>query len=169
MVIRSLPDFIGRGIAVRYVLIGIGEDQDYLANLSRQLGIADRVHLLGHVSLDDLPRWYNACDVFAMPNRAIDGDTEGFGMVFLEAAACGRPVLAGDAGGTGAAVVEGVTGRRVNGERAEDILSALACLLGEAGPGMGHNGYRRAQEGFTWEQVAAKTRGLSRSAEAEER
>ncbi len=168
MVIRSLPDFINQGIAVRYVLIGLGEDQNYLSDLSRQLGVADRVHLLGHVNLDDLPRWYNACDVFAMPNRAINGDTEGFGMVFLEAAACGKPVLAGNAGGTAAAVLEGVTGMRVDGEQAGEIFSALVCLLGEAGFVMGHRGYRRAQELFTWDQVAAKTRSLPRLTVAEE-
>jgi len=83
------------------VLIGIGEDYDYLFDLARKHGVADRVHLLGHVSADDLPRWYNACDVFIMPNREINGDTEGFGMVFLEAAACGKPAIAGQAGGTG--------------------------------------------------------------------
>jgi len=81
MVIRSLAELVKQGIDVRYAMIGIGEDQNYLADLARDLGVADRVHMLGHVSLDDLPRWYNACDVFAMPNRAINGDTEGFGMV----------------------------------------------------------------------------------------
>ena len=55
---------------------------------------------------------YNAADVAAIPNREIDADTEGFGMVFLEAAACGKPTVAGLAGGTGAAVIDGVTGFR---------------------------------------------------------
>ncbi len=77
MVIRSLPDMIHEGLAVRYALIGIGEDHDYLTNLAHEAGVADRVHLLGHVAIEDLPRWYNACNVFAMPNREISGDTEG--------------------------------------------------------------------------------------------
>lgn len=157
MVIRSLAELVKQGIDVRYAMIGIGEDQDYLADLAHDCGVVDRVHMLGHVRPDDLPRWYNACDVFAMPNRAINGDTEGFGMVFLEAAACGRPVLAGNAGGTGSAVMEGVTGMRVDGESLEDITFALTNLLGEAGPVMGQNGYRRVLESFTWEQVAART------------
>ena len=160
MVIRSLPHFIRRGMAVRYALIGLGEDKEYLAALASELGVADRVHLLGHVSPEDLPRWYNACDVFAMPNRDINGDTEGFGMVFLEAAACGKAVLAGDAGGTGAAVETGVTGMRVNGEHIDAIVSALVHLLGESGRTMGLNGYRRALEFFNWEHVAAKVRDV---------
>jgi phosphatidylinositol alpha-1,6-mannosyltransferase len=160
MVIKSLHELAKQDIAARYAMIGIGEDQDYLASLAREMGVSDRVHMLGHVSLDDLPRWYNACDVFVMPNRAINGDTEGFGMVFIEAAACGKPVLAGNAGGTGAAVVEGKTGMRVNGESLADIVTALAHLLDESGSEMGQNGYCRAIESFTWEQVAFKTRKL---------
>ena len=53
--------------------------------------------------------------MFAMPNRDIDGDNEGFGMVFIEAAACGKPSLAGDAGGTGSAVLDEKTGLRIDG------------------------------------------------------
>jgi phosphatidylinositol alpha-1,6-mannosyltransferase len=168
MVIRSLPELISQGIAVRYALIGIGEDQDYLVNLSRELGVEDRVHLLGHVDSEDLPRWYNACDVFAMPNREINGDTEGFGMVFIEAAACGKAALAGDAGGTGAAVIEGITGMRVNSEQSDNVILALARLLGETGYKMGQNGYQRAQESFSWEQVAAKSRQLGMLERAKE-
>lgn len=160
MVVRSLPELLRQGINVRYALIGIGEDRDYLISLARELGVANQVHLLGHVSSEDLPRWYNACDVFAMPNREINGDTEGFGMVFIEAAACSRPVLAGNAGGTGAAVVNGETGLRVNGECLAAIVDAFVRLLGGVGYSMGKNGYHRALESFAWEQVADKTRGL---------
>ena len=160
MVILSLPELAKRGIDVRYALIGIGEDQAYLDKIARDSGVAGRVHMLGHVSSDDLPRWYNACDVFAMPNRAINGDTEGFGMVFLEAAACGKPALAGNAGGTGAAVVEGRTGLRINGEQLDDVINALEHLLDHGGRNMGQNGYHRAQESFSWEKVAAKTHDI---------
>ena len=160
MVVRSLPELLRQGINVRYALIGIGEDRDYLISLARELGVANQVHLLGHVSPEDLPRWYNACDVFAMPNREINGDTEGFGMVFIEAAACSKPVLAGNAGGTGAAVVNGETGLRVNGECLGSIVDAFVRLLGGVGYSMGKNGYHRALESFAWGQVADKTRGL---------
>lgn len=163
MVIRSLPELISQGIMVRYALIGIGEDQGYLSNLSRELGVEDRVHLLGHVKPEDLPRWYNACDVFAMPNREINGDTEGFGMVFLEAAACGKPVLAGAAGGTGAAVLDGETGLRVEGNSVESVVQGLVKLLfnREEAEKMGHHGWSRAQVEFAWEKVAEKTLALS--------
>ncbi|MHB1246455.1 MAG: glycosyltransferase family 4 protein [Sulfuriferula sp.] len=161
-VIKSLPALVQVGLDVQYTLIGIGEDQDYLLDLARKHGVAERVHLLGHVSADDLPRWYNACDVFAMPNREINGDTEGFGMVFIEAAACAKPAVAGLAGGTGAAVVDGATGLRVDGTQLAMVEKALQQMLqpGNAPVVMGQAGLTRALNDFSWEVVARKTARL---------
>jgi phosphatidylinositol alpha-1,6-mannosyltransferase len=165
-VIQSLPALVEAGLDVHYALIGIGEDQDYLLGLAREHGVAARVHLIGHVSADDLPRWYNACDVFAMPNREINGDTEGFGMVFIEAAACGKPALAGRAGGTGAAVQDGVTGVRVDGTQAATVARALHHLLQSAAvsAAMGQAGLARVLNDFSWEVVARKTAALDHKA-----
>ena len=74
--------------------MGIGEDQGYLTELAREQGVEQRTRFLGHVDAEDLPRWYNAADIFAMPNRVVNNDTEGFGMVYIEAAACGKAALA---------------------------------------------------------------------------
>jgi phosphatidylinositol alpha-1,6-mannosyltransferase len=165
MVVRSLPQLAHQGIAVRYALIGIGEDHDYLINLARELGVSDRVHLLGHVSQEDLPRWYNACDVFAMPNREIDGDNEGFGMVFIEAAACGKPVIAGSAGGTGSAVIDAVTGYRVDGAIGERILESIHKLLANDALllAMGTAGLTRVGNEFDWKVVANRTSRLAQN------
>lgn len=161
-VISSLPELVKRGIDAHYVLIGIGEDRDYLTALAASLGVSDRVHLIGHVASEDLPRWYNAAQVFVMPNREINGDTEGFGMVFLEAAACAKPAIAGRAGGTAAAVVHEVTGLRVDGEVVHEVAEALARLLTDRAYAttLGHNGYSRVQAQGSWEAVAEKTRTL---------
>ena len=159
-VIKALPALANAGLDVRYALIGIGEDHDYLLDLAREQGVADRVHLLGHTSADDLPRWYNACDVFAMPNREINGDTEGFGMVFIEASACAKPVIAGQAGGTASAVVDEVTGLRVNGASTDSVNAALRRLLLDAALAhrLGQAGWQRVEREFAWEQVASATR-----------
>lgn len=161
-VIQALPALIQTGLDIQYVLIGIGEDYDYLFDLARKHGVADRVHLLGHVSPDDLPRWYNACDVFIMPNREINGDTEGFGMVFIEAAACGKPAIAGQAGGTGAAVVDGVTGFRVDGTDTAAVIFALQRTLENTqyAQQMGNRALARAIKQFDWSVVAEKTHQL---------
>jgi phosphatidylinositol alpha-1,6-mannosyltransferase len=150
-VIRAMPELLKQGVDIDYALIGIGDDLEYLQNLAREHGVAERVHFLGHVSYEDLPRWYNACDIFAMPNRDINGDTEGFGLVFLEAAASGKPVIAGMAGGTASAVVDGETGLRVDGEAVEAIVQALTRLLrnpSEAAE-MGRKARLRVLENFT--------------------
>jgi len=160
MVIRSLRLLVGESFDVHYALVGTGEDRSYLEGLARENGVADRVHLLGHVSMDDLPRWYNACDLFVMPNREIDGDNEGFGMVFMEAAACGKTSIAGDAGGTGAAVLHGKTGLRVDGTRHEAAAEAIRRLLADPvhREQLAENAHRRAVEEFSWEKVAEQTR-----------
>jgi phosphatidylinositol alpha-1,6-mannosyltransferase len=157
-VIRSIPKLLEKHLDVRYAIIGIGDDYEYLRNLARQCGVDDRVHLLGHVAMEDLPRWYNACTVFAMPNRDIDGDTEGFGMVYLEAAACGKTSLCGRAGGTGAAVIDGVTGFRVDGEALDEITQALERLLTDApAAGLAKAAYDRVTSEYSWQRVAEKT------------
>ena len=161
-VIRALPSLRQHGLSVYYALIGVGEDRDYLLALATELGIDDRVHLIGHVSQEDLPRWYNAADVVAMPNRVVDGDTEGFGMVFLEAAACAKPTIAGTAGGTQAAVVDRVTGLRVDGTSVKAIADALELLLTDSSMArrFGEHGQARAVKQFSWQRVAERTRTL---------
>jgi phosphatidylinositol alpha-1,6-mannosyltransferase len=157
--IRALPALAERGILARLAIVGIGEDEAYLNAVADECGVADRVHLLGHVAAEDLPRWMNAADVFAMPNREIDGDNEGFGMVFLEAAACGKPVVAGRDGGTGSAVIDGVTGLRVDGKSDQAVVDGLARLLSDQrlSEQMGQAALVRAREAFSWESVARRT------------
>jgi len=162
-VVRALPLLMQDGVDVHYAVIGIGDDFEYLQRLAAELGVSDRLHLLGHVSYEDLPRWYGACDLFAMPNRDIDGDTEGFGLVFLEAASAGKPAVAGTAGGTGSAVVDDVTGLRVDGERIDAIASALARVLTDSAMAdrMGQNGRTRVLENFTHQRRVDELRHLA--------
>lgn len=162
-VIRALPGLRQAGLDVHYAIIGIGEDREYFAGVAREAAVQQRVHFLGHVAAEDLPRWYCAADAFAMPNREIDGDTEGFGMVFIEAAACGCPAVAGMAGGTGAAVLDGVTGLRVDGESAAAVAEGLHRILSDDqfASQLGQGGLRRANEDFSWERVAQRTAALN--------
>jgi len=161
-VIRALPQLSEQGIDVHYAVIGIGDDHEYLLGLACELGVANRVHMLGHVSYEDLPRWYCASDLFAMPNRDIGGDTEGFGLVFLEAAAAGRPAIAGNAGGTGSAVADRVTGLRIDGERPEAVALALARLLSnpDEAKRMGQAARERVLDNFTHQRRVDQLRAL---------
>lgn len=162
--VRAVARLVREGIDLHFALIGIGSDKEYLLDLIDKEGVTDRVHLLGHVPMEDLPRWYNACDVFAMPNREIDGDTEGFGMVFTEAAACGKPAIAGNAGGTGSAVIHDKTGFRVDGESLEEIVNALESLLrnSDLTKNMGEQALQRVKQELSWEQVAHQTLSISK-------
>jgi phosphatidylinositol alpha-1,6-mannosyltransferase len=163
-VIRTLPRLVAQGIDAHYAVIGIGEERAYLQDLVDEFGLGDRVHLLGHVPYDDLPRWYCACSLFAMPNRDIGGDTEGFGLVFLEAASAGRPTLAGTAGGTGSAVIDGVTGLRVDGESLDAIEHGLVWLLANSAEAerMGHAGRERVLDFYTHQRRVDQLRSLAR-------
>lgn len=162
-VLAALPALRAHGFDVHYALIGIGEQLEDLKDQARSLGLLGRTHFLGHVSPEDLPRWYNACDVFAMPNREVDGDTEGFGMVFIEAGACGKPCIAGRAGGTGSAVIDGETGLRVDGTSIAEIADALSTLLSDStlARRMGQAASLRARQQHSWQSVAEKTLSIS--------
>ena len=159
-VVRALPGLLARGLDVHYAIVGIGEDHEHLQRVADEAGVRARLHLLGHVEPEDLPRWYNACDLFAMPNRDIGGDTEGFGIVYLEANACGKPALAGVTGGTGSAVEHEVNGLRADGESVAEVEAALARLLGEPGLAqrLGQAGRERILAGFTPERRLQKLR-----------
>jgi phosphatidylinositol alpha-1,6-mannosyltransferase len=160
--IRAVAQLHAEGIPLRYVIAGIGEDADYLDCLIAEHNAQGIVHRIGAVSEADLPRWMNACDVFAMPNRDINGDNEGFGMVFIEAAACGKPSLAGEAGGTGSAVLHEQTGLRVDGNSAYAIANSLGALLEDAAmcQRLADHAYARVQERFAWNQVSQATEKL---------
>jgi len=98
-----------------------------------------------------------------MPNRDIEGDTEGFGLVFLEAASAGKPSVAGIAGGTASAVIDGVTGLRVDGERVDAVAQGLARLLANPveAARMGRNGRARVLENFTHQRRVDQLRELA--------
>jgi phosphatidylinositol alpha-1,6-mannosyltransferase len=161
-VVRALPALVVRSIDAHHVIVGVGEDREYLQRLAVESGVADRVHFAGEVGMDELPRWLNAADVFAMPNREIDGDNEGFGMVFLEAAACGVPVVAGRDGGTGSAVIDGETGLRVDGKSLQAVIDALCRVLSDRSYAeqLATQARRRAEERFSWRHVVEATRSL---------
>jgi phosphatidylinositol alpha-1,6-mannosyltransferase len=141
-----------------YVIAGRGKEQGNLVRLAKELGIEDRVDFRGFVEDDAVAGLYQAADLFLQPNREIDGDTEGFGVVFLEANACGLPVIGGTAGGTAAAIEDGITGLRCDGDSVESIAAAVhkLCTDSELRSRMGRAGAKRAVEEFTVEQAAKR-------------
>jgi phosphatidyl-myo-inositol dimannoside synthase len=151
--VAGLPD-------VQLALAGAGRDRARLERRAHRRGVANRVRFLGRVPDDDsFPRLYACADVFAMPCRDRWGglEAEGFGIVFLEAAAAGVPAVAGRSGGSHEAVVDGETGFVVDG-RAPDVQGALAALLADDDlrRRMGGAARARAVMEFSYETLAAR-------------
>jgi phosphatidyl-myo-inositol dimannoside synthase len=126
------------------------------------------VAFVGEVSEEDLPRYYAAADVFAMPCRTRLGglELEGWGNVFMEAAACGRPVVVGDSGGAREALVHGETGLLVDGAGVDAVADAVASLLEDPAYAqqLGKAGRARVEREHTWRRVAERLAGWLRDA-----
>lgn len=125
LVASQFPDY-------RLKIAGQGPEEDALRQLAARLGIDSRVDFVGPVSDAALLDLYRRCTAFAMPNRTLaDGDTEGFGLIFLEANACGKAVIGGRAGGAVDAIIDGETGLLVDGDDPHAIAVAIGRLLGD--------------------------------------
>lgn len=118
-VIRILPELVAQGVDAAYVIVGEGGDQARLERLAHELGVTDRVHFAGRV--EDAAACYSATDLFVMPSTG-----EGFGIAYLEAMACGAPVLALNVGGSPDPLVDGLIGTLV---RLEDLAAEVKIAL----------------------------------------
>lgn len=166
--IRALRAVRERCPDVLYAIVGDGEERGALERLVEELDLGNSVRFMGGVSDDELVACYQQCDLFALANREIAGDIEGFGLVLLEAQACGRPVVAGDSGGTAETLDPGRTGVLVDCQGPEALAATLAELLTdrERLEAMGAAARAWVEERFDWEASAraaadAFTRGTA--------
>ncbi len=122
---RMAPDFPD----CRLLIVGAGPYRPRLEEIRAEMGVADKVVFTGAVAETELADHYQLGDVFIMPNRKLEnGDTEGFGVVFLEANSCGLPAIAGRDGGSIEAVQDGINGLVVDGNDVEQITAAMVLL-----------------------------------------
>jgi glycosyltransferase involved in cell wall biosynthesis len=128
-VLRALPAVKHAFPDARYILGGRGSDRSRVSKLISELGFSDSVILAGYIPDYELRAFYNLCDVFVMPSKG-----EGFGIVFLEALACGKPVIAGKTDGSIDAVLNGRLGVLVNPESVDEISTALIQVLSKTHP-----------------------------------
>jgi phosphatidyl-myo-inositol dimannoside synthase len=159
VLIRALVGVRERVPEVELVVIGDGPLRGELELLARTLGVADAVSFLGAVSDERREYWLRRAHVFAMPSRLpADGLAgEGFGIVYLEAAAHGVPVVAGNVAGALDAVADGESGLLVDPTDSQAVAGALSSLLldGELATRLGRAGAERAKR-FAWPLVASR-------------
>jgi len=155
VLIEAMPEIMTSISDAHLLLIGEGPYKKELEKRIKNLGLEDRVTFVGRVQYADLPRYICVGDVFAMPSRSrLAGlEVEGLGIVYLEASACGLPVIGGISGGAPDAVLQGETGFSVDGRSAHEVAEALVRVLAdkELAQRLGTRGRQWIIEQWQWQ------------------
>lgn len=170
MLIKALPSIRQRVDGAALVIVGGGPYLESLRKLARDCGVAEHVTFTGGVPAAELPAHHALADVFAMPcrTRGAGMDVEGLGIVFLEASATGKPVIAGDSGGAPEAVQHNKTGLVVDGRSLTAVGGAVAELLGDPdrAAAMGAAGREWVMAQWRWDTLAARLADILRGDDA---
>ena len=162
--ISSLPQIKREIPNVHLVIVGVGPHRNHLEKLAAQLKVTDCVTFIGRINYAELPKYICMGDIFAMPSRSrfFGLEVEGLGIVYLEASACGLPVVGGKSGGAPDAVLAGETGVVVDGTNTQEIADACIDLLKnpELCEMMGATGRAWIIENWRWEIWATKFAAL---------
>jgi phosphatidyl-myo-inositol dimannoside synthase len=143
--IQAMPRLLLRWPELQVVMVGTGDDQEWLLNLARDSGVQRYIHFLTDLSYNELSACYAAAEIFALPSRG-----EGFGFVYLEAMARGKPVIGGAHGGAPEVVQDGKTGYLVQHGDTVQLATSIDALLSnpEAAREMGARGRERVEKEF---------------------
>lgn len=164
--IKALPLVLEKHPKAHLLLVGTGKYKKTLDKLIADRNLEKYVTFTGRVFYEELERYICLGDLFAMPSRSRLGglEVEGLGIVYLEASACGLPVLGGDSGGAPDAVLHGATGLVVNGLDTKAIAEGLIRLLESDRKTMGNLGRKWTVENWDWQIWATKFVELVRGA-----
>ena len=159
--ITSMPALLKEFPDLFYAVVGRGECYDELISLVDQHKLHDNVCVYPDMDDEALIKCYQQCDIFILPNRTIDNDIEGFGMVLVEAQVCGKPVIAGDSGGTRETMNIGKTGHIIDCSSTENLLKELSPILRNREIVDGEVDIADyAKKRFNWDQHVAKAKRL---------
>jgi len=160
LLFRSLPlaeRLLDMSLTLR--VVGSGDDMRRLKTKAQQLGLEEKVVFTGRISLPELIEAYRHCGVFCMPSRVDRHENtfwsgEGFGIVYIEAAACGRPVIASMDGGAPETIIPEQTGLLVNPRSEESVAQGIADILRDPArsDSMGRNGRLLVEQEFSREK-----------------
>jgi phosphatidylinositol alpha-1,6-mannosyltransferase len=162
--IAALPQILSVQPDTHILMVGEGPYRKRLEKLANDLGVESSITFIGRIQYMDLPTYICVGDLFAMPSRSrLAGlEVEGLGIVYLEASACGLPVIAGKSGGAPDAVIEGVTGVTVDGKSSPAIANAAISMLDdlEKARAMGAHGRDWVISNWAWDNWAKEFRKL---------
>jgi len=157
--ITALPRLLMEWPVVQLVAVGEGDDQEWLEQIADGRGVRRHVHFLSGLSYPEIAACYQGCEIFALPSRG-----EGFGLVYLEAMACGKPVIGGAHGGAPEVIDDGKTGYLVQHGDAGQLATSLEALLAnpELGREMGARGRERVEREFRFNVFAKSLKKILR-------
>jgi phosphatidylinositol alpha-1,6-mannosyltransferase len=143
--IQAMPRLLLRWPDLQLVMVGTGDDKEWLVNLTRDSGVQRHIHFLSDLTFGELSACYAAAELFALPSRG-----EGFGFVYLEAMAHGKPVIGGAHGGAPEVIQDGVTGYLVQHGDTVQLVTSIDALLSnpELARQMGARGRERVEKEF---------------------
>jgi len=160
--IRAFAEVV-REVPSELVIVGKGPEDERLHQLTEKLNLVQKVHFKGWVSQDELEQLYNQCNVFVLP-AIIDskGDTEGLGVVLLEAMSYMKPVVASNLGGITDIVKDRETGLLVNEKDPHGLSEAIKSLLSDPSlaASLAKRGYEHVQKQFSWERILSQWTAL---------
>jgi phosphatidyl-myo-inositol dimannoside synthase len=157
--ITALPRLLTRWPELQLLAVGDGDDRTWLEDLAEQNGVKRHVHFLSGLSLTELNACFDACEMFVLPSRG-----EGFGFVYLEAMAHGKPVIGGAHGGVPEVIEDGVTGYLVPHGDAAQLATSIETLLSDPALAqkMGARGRQRAEREFRFSVFAKSLKKILR-------
>jgi glycosyltransferase involved in cell wall biosynthesis len=157
--ITALPRLLMEWPDVQLVAVGEGDDQEWLEQIADGRGVLRHVHFLSGLTYPEIAACYQACEIFALPSRG-----EGFGLVYLEAMACGKPVIGGAHGGAPEVIDDGKTGYLVQHGDAGQLATSLDALLADPALGreMGARGRERVEREFRFNIFAKSLKKILR-------
>lgn len=158
--VEALPEIIAEFPEAHLLFVGVGPHLEYIHKRAIELNVLSHISFVGRVQYSELPRFISCGEIFAMPSRSrLAGlEVEGLGIVYLEASACGLPVVGGKSGGAPDALIEGETGFAVDGLDKQSVADAILTLLRDPARGraMGARGREWIVQEWEWRHWSAK-------------
>jgi phosphatidylinositol alpha-1,6-mannosyltransferase len=162
MMIRALPAVRAHCPDVLYAVVGEGWERSYLERLARDTGVSDLVQFRGASDERELVECYQQCDLFALPNRQVGWDFEGFGIALIEAQSCARPVITGLSGGAPETVLPDQSGLVIACDTPDALADAVVSLLNDPKrrEAMGRCARKWVAQRFDWSVLVPQAQAL---------